>query len=171
MKKLIIGALVGSILLFAWPTLSWTILNLHASEFQQAKDEAGVMNYLNSQFSEDGQYMIPTASPDATSEEMEKLQADMKGKPWTVISYHKSYDVNMMTNIIRGFLAILVAAFFVCWILMKQTNSSFMGTFLSCVFIGVAGLVSNRSGRCQRMRLLDLVLIRWMRCLQWRSLR
>jgi predicted cobalt transporter CbtA len=48
MKKLIIGGLVGGILLFLWQTLSWTVLNLHAKEYQQAPAQDSVLNFLNS---------------------------------------------------------------------------------------------------------------------------
>lgn len=63
----------------------------------------------------------------------------MKGKPWAVISYHKSYDADMMNNIIRGLLVDIIAVLFVCWVLMKNTNASFGSTFVSTVLIGVAG--------------------------------
>ena len=49
MKKLIIGGLVGGILLFLWQTLSWTVLDLHGKEYQQAPGQDTVLNSLNSQ--------------------------------------------------------------------------------------------------------------------------
>jgi hypothetical protein len=139
MKKLIIGGLVGGILLFLWQTLSWTVLNLHAKEYQQAPAEDTVLNFLNSQFSETGQYYLPHAKEGASTEEMQQMQKDMQGKPWVVVSYHKAYDMNMVTNIIRGLLVAIISAFFVCWILIKQTNTSFATTFFSSLLIGIVG--------------------------------
>ena len=116
MKKLIIGGLVGGILLFLWQTLSWTVLDLHGKEYQQAPAQDSVLNFLNSQFSETGQYYLPHGKEGASTEEMQQMQKDMQGKPWAVVSYHKAYDMNMVTNIIRGLLVAIISAFFVCWI-------------------------------------------------------
>lgn len=173
MMKLLTGALVGTILVFGWQTLSWTMLNLHAKEYQQAPNEDSIISYLSSQFSNDGQYMIPGSDGNASQEEMEKIQEKMKGKPWAVVSYHKSYDTDMMSNIIRGFLSTLVAVFFVCWILMKDTKSSFFSTFASSILIGVVGyLFIPYSGMIWfetpgAVTLLIDVLVAWGLCGVW----
>ena len=57
----------------------------------------------------------------------------MQGKPWAAL-YHKAYDMNMMTNVSVVLLAAIISAFFVCWILIKQTNTSFGTTFISTLF-------------------------------------
>ena len=140
MKKLIIGGIVGGILLFLWQTLSWTVLNLHAKEYLQAPGQDSLtMNSLNSIFSETGQYYIPHAKEGASTEEMQQMEKDMQGKPWAVVSYHKAYNMNMVTNIIRALLVAIISAFFACWILIKQTNTSFLTTFLSSLLIGIIG--------------------------------
>jgi len=139
MKKLLIGAIVGGILVFFWQTLSWTILHLHDDEYRQANGQEEVISYLSSKFSGDGQYMIPRAKDGASREEMEAMEKSMQGKPWAVVSYHQSYGSNMTQNIIRGLLVSIFAALFVCWVLMKQTRSSFGTTFISAVLIGVSG--------------------------------
>jgi hypothetical protein len=136
MKKLIIGGLVGGILVFAWQSLSWTILNLHAAEYKQAPNQDAVIGSLGQL--EEGQYMIPRVNDNASTKEMEDFQKSMEGKPWAVVNYHKSYDIDMTMNIIRGLIVAIVAAFFVCWVLMKQT-STFGTTFISSLLIGVAG--------------------------------
>lgn len=139
MKKLVIGALVGGILVFLWQTLSWTALMLHAKEYQKAPAQDTIMNFLNSQFSETGQYMIPAVDENASSDERQKAMDAMQGKPWAVVSYHKAYNANMVTNIIRGLLVDIIAVFFVCWVLSGNTNRSFGRIFISTVLIGVAG--------------------------------
>ena len=139
MKKLLIGALVGGLIIFGWQTASWTFLKLHSSEFMQAKDQDGIINFLSTQFSEDGQYMIPRANDNASSKEMEDFQKNLTGKPWATVSYHKASDADMIMNMVRGILSAMIAAFFACWILMKQNSGSSLTTFLSCLFIGIAG--------------------------------
>lgn len=138
MKKLLIGALVGGILVFAWQTLSWTMLNLHEAEYKQAPNQDALISSLGQL--EEGQYMVPRANDNATQKEMQDFQKKMldEKKPWAVINYHKAYETDMTMNIIRGLLTAIIAAFFVCWVLMKQ-KSTFGTTFISSILIGVAG--------------------------------
>src|SRR5688572_29960665 len=141
MKKLLIGALVGGILVFLWQTLSWTVLDLHAKEYQKAGNQDEVMSFLSSKFTHDGQYYLPSIERSASSEEMKKHMENMKGKPWAVLSYHQAYNQDMMKNIIRGLLVAILSAAMVCWVLMKNTNSSFGTTFISTVLIGIVGFL------------------------------
>jgi hypothetical protein len=139
MKKLIIGALIGGILIFLWQMLSWTVLDLHGKEYQKASNQDEVMPFLSSHFTHDGQYYLPSLDRNATSAEHKKFVEDMKGKPWAILTYHASYEIDMLKNILMGLAAAILAAAFACWILMKNTNSSFATTFISCVLIGLAG--------------------------------
>lgn len=138
MKKLIIGSLVGGIILFIWQSLSWTVLDIHGAEYKQAPAQDSLASYLNSALPEDGQYMVPIPDKSASMDDREKFMEQMKGKPWAVINFHKSYDIDMVGNMIRELIAGIIAAFFVCWILMKQMSPGFLTTFISCILIGVA---------------------------------
>ena len=139
MKKLVIGAIVGGILVFAWQTLSWTVLNLHAKEYQKAPSQDTIMRFLNTQFTETGQYMIPTVDENATAEERQKVMDAMQGNPWAVVSYHKAYTTNMVNNILRGLAVSIISVLFVCWILASNPNRSFGGIFISTMLIGIVG--------------------------------
>jgi len=136
MKKLLLGAIVGGILAFAWQTLSWTVFHLHDSEYKQTSNQDAVITSLGQL--EEGQYLVPRASTTASMKEMEDFEKSMEGKPWAIVTYHKSYKMDMTMNIVRGLLVSIIAAFLICWILMKQ-NSSFGTTFMSSIFIGVVG--------------------------------
>ncbi len=125
MKKLLIGALVGGLLVFIWQTLSWTVLNLHAKSYQYTTSQDSILNNLSSHFSEDGQYLLPNLPADASMDDMTKFGETNKGKPWAVVSYHKSYDMNMGANIVRGLLTQILAVFLLCWILVKNSQSRF----------------------------------------------
>lgn len=139
MKKLVIGAIVGGILVFLWQTLSWTALMLHSKEYQKTPAQDTVLTFLNNHFSETGQYYLPAVDENASSEVRQKAMEDMQGKPWAVVSYHKAFSMNMVTNIIRGLLVDIIAVFFVCWILAANTSPSFGRIFISTVLIGVVG--------------------------------
>ena len=139
MKKLLIGSLVGGILLFIWQTLSWTVLDLHGKEYQKAPNETELLSTISSNFTEDGQYYLPRLENSASSADMKKKMEDMKGKPWAVVSFHKAYDANMVSNVIRSLIVGLLTAFFACWVLSKSANSTFGSTFTGTLLIGLTG--------------------------------
>lgn len=125
MKKLIIGAIVGGIIVFIWQTLSFAILNLHGKAVQYTPKQEEILSYLNTQFSEDGQYFLPNLPANATREEHEEQMKTSDGKPWAMISYHKAMKMNMAINMIQGLLVDIVAVGLLCWILLKMNRPSF----------------------------------------------
>lgn len=139
MKKLVVGALVGGLLIFLWQTLSWTILQIHNKEYGKAPGESSIMQALNSNITEDGQFRIPAVNESTSAEEMQKIMDEMKGKPWAIVSYHKSYDADMLTNILKGLAASIISALFACWILTTNPNRTFGGIFIACILIGITG--------------------------------
>ena len=143
MRKLIIGALVGGLLIFIWQTLSWAILNLHHASQEYTPKQDSVMAYLNSQFAEDGSYLLPNYPKDTPREEMEKTMDARKGKPWAQIQYHKSLDTNMGANIIRGLIVNIIMVALLCWVFMKISPASFANIFISSILIGLIVFINS----------------------------
>lgn len=141
MKKLLIGALVGGLLVFIWQTLSWTVLNLHAKSYQYTTSQDSILSNLSSHFSEDGQYLLPNLPRESSMDDMTKFGEANKGKPWAIVSYHKSYDMNMGANIVRGLLTQILAVFLLCWILVKIPNAGLSTIILSSIFVGLIGFM------------------------------
>lgn len=137
MKKLLVGALVGGIIIFIWQTLSWAILNLHHAGQEYTPKQDSIMAYLNSQFSDDGSYLMPNYPRDETREQMEKQMDANKGKPWAQIQYHKSLDTNMGANIGKGLVLDIIMVALLCWILMRMSAPTFGTIFISCVLTGL----------------------------------
>lgn len=136
MKKIILGALIGGILIFIWQTLSWTMLQLHYSSMQYTDKQDAIMSCLNSNISEEGAYFMPSLPQDAPMAEHEKLMTSMEGKPWAMISYHKSWSMNMVTNIIRGLIVDIILAGLFCWILGKISTPRFGTVFMASLLTG-----------------------------------
>jgi hypothetical protein len=137
MKKLIIGALVGGIIIFVWQSLSFTVLDLHARAFQYTPKQQEIISYLGSQFAEEGQYLLPRPANEASSEEMEAHMKTAQGKPWAIVSYHKAMNMNMGLNMIRGLLVDIIAAGMLCWVLLKMNRPTFGTVLISSVFVGL----------------------------------
>jgi hypothetical protein len=137
MKKLVIASLVGGIIIFIWQTLSWTVLNLHRSSQGYTSKQDSIMAFLNTQFSEDGSYMLPNHPDEASSEEMQKMMSSAAGKPWMQIQYHKELNMSMGANIAKGLVTDIIIVALLCWILLKMTDSGFGKIFMACLITGV----------------------------------
>ncbi|GAC1440058.1 MAG: hypothetical protein NVSMB63_06020 [Sediminibacterium sp.] len=145
MKKSIIGSLVGAILIFIWQFLSWTITDLHRPAQDYTPKQDSVMNYLNSQFSEDGQFLLPNIPKGTSMEEYNKLMKATDGKPWAVVSYHKYMDNSsnhMIRNMARGLVANIIMVWLACWLLGKMNHPSFRTILLSSLFIGLIAFIN-----------------------------
>lgn len=143
MKKLVIGSIVGGIIIFIWQTLSWPVLNLHHASQEYTPKQDSILSYLNAQFSEDGAYLLPNYPKGTSSEEAEKQMTANKGRPWVQIQYHKSLNVDMTSNIIRGLIVDILMVAFACWILLKIPNSGMSTIFIACLCIGIIAFINS----------------------------
>ncbi len=139
MKRIWIGAIVGGIIIFLWQFLTWGALNLHKAQQQYTPKQDSILAYLNSQFSEDGAYMLPTFAPGISDAEMETQMKAMEGKPWAQVVYHKSMPGmnKMFMNIGRSLLVDIVIAWMLIWVLMKIPSPSFQTIFLATFAVGL----------------------------------
>jgi hypothetical protein len=137
MKKLAIGSILGAIVIFFWQFLSFALLNLHNPATDYTPKQTEVLNYLNSQFTESGSYYMPRTANDASSEEMEKAMADAQGKPWAIVSYHKSMNMSMGSNMVRGIVVNIIMVALLCGIVSKLRDPTFGNILLTSIAIGM----------------------------------
>lgn len=137
MKKIIIGSLVGAILLFAWQSLSWMILGLHDNALKYTPTQDSLMTAISSNLKEEGQYMMPSVPATATQKDMEECIAKNDGKPWAIVTYHKTRNMDMMIPIIRGFLICLVCLWICCLAIGRLANKSFTSVFTTALSFGI----------------------------------
>lgn len=137
MKKLIIGALVGGILMWLWQFLSWTVMNLHNNAYQYTPKQDAILSFLSAQIEKDGQYIMPSLPPNATSEEHEALMKAAEGKPNAVVMYHTSMTYNMGSNIIRGLIVDMLIVGFFCAIISRMNSLNFTAILISSLFVGM----------------------------------
>lgn len=139
MKKLALGSILGAIIIFVWQFLSFSLLELHGNAIRYTPNQAEVLEYLSRQFPESGSYYLPRTPPGASSEEMDKALKDAQGKPWAIISYHKSLNMSMGANMGRGILINIIMVGLVCWILSKLRSPDFTTILLVSISIGLIG--------------------------------
>ena len=140
MKKSIIGAIVGGLLIFIWQTLSWTVLDLHRPSQDYTSKQDTIMSFLSATIEKEGGYLIPAVPKGTSFEEATKIGESMQGKPWASIQYHKAYEVSMndmYMNMVRGLVATMFMVWLLCWIIGKTGRNSFGTVFIACVFTGL----------------------------------
>jgi hypothetical protein len=145
MKKSIIGAIVGGLLIFIWQTLSWTVLDLHRPSQDYTTNQDTILKVLNANIDKEGGYLLPTSPKGTSYEEATKAGEKMQGKPWAMIQYHKSFAMSMndmYMNMFRGFVSTVFMVWLLCWILLKSGRKSFGNIFIACIFVGIITFIS-----------------------------
>ncbi len=139
MKKTIIAAIVGGIIIFAWQFLSWAALNLHKAANGYTPNSAAIMASLETNLPNEGGYMLPGLPETATKEDHEKLMKESDGKPWATIQYHKSMESTpaaMMKNMALALVINIITISLFCWILGKMNMAGFGTIFTASIFMG-----------------------------------
>jgi hypothetical protein len=139
--KTIIGALVGGILLFVWQFLSWGAINFHSGEQQYSVQQDTILSVLSEKL-EEGTYFLPNVPPGADKAAYEQYMKTYGGKPWAVVSYHKSMETDMTMNMVRAFVSDLLAVIFLIWILTNVKDLNFAKSILFALAIGMIGFLS-----------------------------
>jgi hypothetical protein len=137
MKKIIIAAVVGGLILLIWQTLSWTVLNIHGDMQTYTPNQDKVLDFLGENL-EEGFYYLPNVAPGEEPGTMEEIM----GKPWAQVFYHKAYDANMGVNMLRGLLVNILAVALLTWFLLKMDYPSTQTIILSCLAIGLIGYLT-----------------------------
>jgi hypothetical protein len=135
MKKWILGSLVGAIIVFVWQAASWMFLGIHDDSMRYLPAQDEIMAVLNEKITEEGAYVLPSAP---TKKEQEELwKNNMEGKSWATIIYHKSFSMDMVMPMIRGFFTNLILVLLLVIILTKGGLPNFSGFFTGSLAVGV----------------------------------
>lgn len=146
MKRTLLGALVGGLLIFVWQTLSWTVLNLHGSAYKYTPNEGTILQTLAANLPEEGGYVLPGMPPGASEDDWEKQMEQVDGKPMATIQYHKTHRASMsaMTmNMVRGFLSNVIMIALLLWILNRLNVKTFGTVFITCVIVGLITFINQ----------------------------
>jgi hypothetical protein len=138
MKKHLIAALVGAMIIFFWQFLSNAALELHRPAQQYTPKQDTIIDFLKSNLAE-GRYMIPTLPEGASSEEHEAFMSKMDGKEWAIVDYHSHMEASagaMINNMIRGLLVNILIVYLFIWILTRGGTPSFKNIFMASILLG-----------------------------------
>jgi hypothetical protein len=145
MKRAIVGAIVGGLLIFIWQTLSWTMLDLHRPAHDYTANQDTIMSFLNANLDEGG-YLMPSLPKGTSADEMMKKGEANQGKPWGFVQLHKHYTFSMndmYMNMGKGLLIDIIMVWMLCWIISKWARTSFSSVFTACIFTGLIVFINQ----------------------------
>ena len=123
MKNIAIGAVVAAIIVFAFQSLSWMALPIHKNTLKFTPNQEAIMSALTANLTEDAVYAFPHPDMDNTTpEQQQAIHEAAIGKPWAIISYHKSMSGEMGGMMLRGFLLNFVAAFILAYFMWTMRD-------------------------------------------------
>ena len=141
MKKQLIATLVGGVILFLWQFLSWSLLNVHASEMKYTANQDKIMETLG-QTLDEGSYFLPGMPPGSSPEAQQAQMESSMGKPWATISYHKSMQMSMGMNMFRGFVVDLLAVFLLVLLLSQFASLDMKTAVFAALAVGGIGYLT-----------------------------
>jgi hypothetical protein len=148
MGKIILGALLAAIAVFAWEALSWTVLGWHENGYREFRDESSVSEVIRANVtSGHGIYMLPSMEPASKMATVEEKAAHdakqakaMEDGPYVyaIIRPGKG-EISMGTNMILSFVRTLICAFLIA-ALLSQTALFYPARI---AFVAAAGLFAG----------------------------
>jgi len=122
MKRFLIGALVGAILLFGWQAVAHMFMHHHDASYKKAPNSEAILQAL-SVIKEEGQYLLPDVDMTISEEQRQANAKANEGKPWAQIIYHPSMSMDMTTPMIRSFGTAFLCVLLFIYILGRQQGS------------------------------------------------
>jgi hypothetical protein len=134
MKRYLVGALVGALLIFAWQALAHMLMHHHDTAYMKAGDEQNMLNSFSTNLKEEGQYFLPYMDPNADENTKQKFMEERVGKPWALVVYHPSMNGDMGMSAVRSFFTAFFCVLIFIWLVGKNPGSFGTVLFKSLAF-------------------------------------
>lgn len=136
MKKSLLFALIGGVIIFVWQFISFAIPNFHKAGMEYSPVQDEVLAAIEKSGMKEGMYMLGQPSPDLPKEDYDAAMKTYEGKPWGILNYQLDSSMSMALNMFRGFIIALIVALIFFWILRQQKNPTLMKRVLLGIGIG-----------------------------------
>ncbi len=141
MKRMLLGALVGGVILFFWSFLAWVVLPLHEPSLRAIPNEDAVMATLQSSLKTRSVYIFPKNPGSSADAAAQAAWTDkMKRGPTGLIFFDPTgTDPMMPGQFACGMLLDIISAFVAAWFLARSTaaGSSYMMRVAFCGMFGI----------------------------------
>ena len=142
MKKQLIGALVGGLILFIWQFISFGPGNIHVKQMDHMPQQDAILEALAANNVAEGEYFLPSLPLDKRSEGQEAYAMEIEGKPWALVSYRHQMENTFGSNLVRGFIIDFLSAFFLIWILMRMKDLDMKTSIMTSLAVGAIGYMT-----------------------------
>jgi len=139
MKKTLLFALVGGVIIFAWQFISFAMPNLHKSAMEYTPLQDDVLAAIESAGLQEGMYMLGQPDPGLSKDEYNAEMKKYEGKPWGILNYQAVNEDKMAMNMIRGLIICFILAAFLFWIFRQQKDPTLSKRILVSLAIGLIG--------------------------------
>ncbi len=99
LKRFILSAMVGTLILFAWNMVSWLVLPFHSNSLRNIPDSALDVMVLKEHLKEDGVYHYPGLPEDSSSESWAVMEEKVKTGPRITLMVYKSGETSLFSPI------------------------------------------------------------------------
>lgn len=143
--RVILSAIIGGLLVFAWSMVSWMALPYHTQSIHQFKDEAAVTKFIKDQADHSGIYVLPFVPGDTLSkpaDEQQKIWEEVQKKQqagpmmFASVALNGS-EVSMKQSMIYGFILQVAGAFIISLILWGFSCSGYFCRLFTVISIGL----------------------------------
>jgi hypothetical protein len=141
MKKAILFALLGGIVLFAWQFLAWAMPNFHNKAQQYTPVQDVILQAIHDSGLKQGMYVLGQPDPKLSGQESESAMKQYEGKPWAVLNYREKNDSGMAMNMIRGFMMMVLVSLLFFWLVRQQKDPTLLKRILLGLGIGMIGFM------------------------------
>jgi hypothetical protein len=142
MKKLLLFGFLGGFILFFWQFLSNAALDLHHDFHQYTSHQDQITHFIDSLQLEEGSYMMPIYPSGISQAEIEQYMENKKGKSWMILQYHKNWQMDMLTPMLRGFIIDILVALMLFYILRQIKDNTLSKSVLILSMIGFMGFLT-----------------------------
>ncbi len=151
-KKLVLATVLGGLVAFLWGAISWMVLPWHHKILQAFTNEDAVAAVIRSNTPQAGVYLLPNVQEGASEQERasrEKAAMDrMRQGPVVLAAVQVAgRDPSSPTLYLGGLLINLVGAFFVSWLVLSLSGSSYGArvktVMLAALIAGALGHLPN----------------------------
>ncbi|WP_395768648.1 hypothetical protein [Aquirufa sp.] len=122
MKKTLLGGVVGGLIIFIWQAISHMAFNLHEPSQKYSPGQDSVLIALKTHIKNPGGYILPRMKDELSMDQMESFTQSIQGKPWAIIRYYDAYEVDMLSNMLRGAVVNILLAILLIWIIKHLKN-------------------------------------------------
>ena len=134
MKKALLFALVGGIIIFVWQFISFAIPNFHKAGMEYTPMQDEILSSIEKSGLEEGMYMLGQPDPDLSKEEYDAAMQKYEGKPWAVLNYQEVNSSAMAMNMIRGFIIAILTSLIFFWLITQMKDP----TVWKRIFLGIS---------------------------------